>query len=230
MKLKFFFLLSFFFPSSLLAGHFVSEASVVSDYIYRGLTKTDHAPSFRGSLHYDFNFGLNLGASLANIGANESRGMEDRSDLSYTHFFNEIFGVNGAVKFYYNPFASSANTVDYEFGVFITKMLHLSVFYSPKHFGKGTNATYYLAEGWFEALPSEHIFVNLSSGYNRFGNEAYAGNKNYTDYKIAVHKRHENHDIGLFLVGTNRRVYDGLLVNEAARDYGFGASYQLKLN
>ncbi len=214
---------------TLYAGQILTDLSLVSDYIFRGKTKTDHSPAVRAGMGYAFDFGFSFGASAGNVGADDARGMEGIIALDYVYNLNEIFSLMGGGKFYHDPFSSKADTSDYSVGIGISKYLRLSAFYSPSYFAAGTDAKYLLAEMIYEVLPTNHIFIETSAGYNKFDIEAFVGNKNYIDYKMTIHQQEQMHDIGIFFVGTNRRIFDGQKVDEPAHDFGFGATCTIKI-
>ncbi len=211
------------------AGSLKSEASAVTDYVFRGLSRTDHGPSIRGTMSYEWDLGLRLGASAANTGAEDARGMEARIDMAYAHQINSIFGFKAKVQAYHDPYSVLANTLLYTASLCLSPYLELSVAYSPKFFGTGTHSIYYSAESWIQIPGVEQVFAHPSVGYSTFGDSAYAGNKNYWDYQLAVHKRVGVHDVGVFALNTNRQLYDGKKVDKPAKDFGFGASYTVQL-
>jgi len=202
----------------------------MSDYIYRGLTLTDHGPAALADLHYNFDFGLSFGASAANTGADEARGMQARVDISYVYPLSSLFALKTKVGYFYNPFATQADMLDFQIGAQITKYFQLTGYFSPKYNATGKSATRIEGESDIEVLPSEHLFLNLLAAYNKFADEIRAGNTSYFDYKIALHKKIDQHDIGLFWVGTNRRIVDGIKVDTRAKDEAFGATYTLRVN
>lgn len=214
---------------AIYAGQTLTDFNIVSDYVFRGKTRTDHSPAVKAGIHYAFDFGFSFGASAGNVGAGDARGMEGIIDLAYNYSFDDIFSILAAGKFFHDPFSSKADTFDYSVGVGITKYLRLTAAYSPAYFASSTNAKYFLAEGTYEVLPSDHLFVDASLGYSKFGNEAWAGNKNYLDYRLTIHRQELMYDLGIFFVTSNRRLYDANRVDEIAKDFGFGASCTIKL-
>ncbi len=207
-----------------------SEFTVMSDYVYRGISRTDHSPAVLGSMHYKIGHGFQAGASAANVGADENRGMEAQLDASFQHKFRKIFSAMGKVEYYHNPFSPSANTLTYTLGTTITRYLELKISYSPRYLGIGSSSTYFYGETSLPLFPSERLFFNLSVGYSSLGDETTAGTKSYLDYRISLHRRKpKEHDIAFFWVGTTRDFIDAKGVVSKARDDGFGATYTLKI-
>jgi uncharacterized protein (TIGR02001 family) len=221
---------SLFFSQNIFASHISSKFMIVSDYVYRGVTRTDHGPSVMGDLHYNFDFGLSAGASAANVGADEARGMETRIDLSYKQMFHPLLGLRLMTEFYHNPYATNAESRNFELGLILSKYFELSASYIPKYFGSGASSLYFQATSSVEVLPSESLFLNLSGGYSKFKEETRIGSTSYFDYRVALHKKMKESEVGLFWVGTNRRIVDGVAIDKPAKDEGFGATYTIRLN
>lgn len=224
--------LLFIMSSELFAariGRFGADFTASSDYIYRGVSRTDHSPQLVGNMYYKFNFGLRFGASTGNVGADSNRGMEARIYTKYKKLYNRYFGIKSSVEYFNNPYATNGSSVIYELGFMITKYFELSVYYAPKYLGTEASSLYCEASTYFPLMRSQKLYLRLSGGYSQFDDEILAGNLNYADYKIAIHKKIRRHDISLFFVGTNRRIYDGAKIDDYAEDEGFGAAYVFSL-
>ena len=217
-------------PHLLLAGAMSSGSTLSSDYVFRGVTKTDHGPAVFGRMHYALDIGLSFGSSVVNVGADDARGVEVQPDLTFIYNLNSKFSVKVGAIYYYNPFATLADTLDYQIGLGITKYFQLSVFYTTRYFARDSSALYVLGETNFAIYTPEQLYLNLSAGYSRFAYPVNAGNKNYTDYTIGLHRRSQNSDVGLFYTGTNRRIIDPKGLDVPAKDETFVAAYTIAFN
>lgn len=211
-------------------GNLTSSFLVQSDYVYRGITRTDHGPSVMGDLHYDFDFGFGFGSSAANVGSDEAHSMESRSDVYYVLRLHPNIALKARTEFFFNYHLTQAQTWDYQFSLLLFgDLIELTGAYSPKFLGRATAMRYVQLASSIPLLFSEKLSLDLSTGYNSFKDELQAGSTSYVDYRVALSKQHQNHQISLFWVGTNRRIIDGVSVDEPAKDESFGAQYAIHL-
>ncbi len=218
-----------FSPNVLFASQLSSEARISSDYISRGITKTDHSPTVAGCFFYDFDFGLKVGTSVTNVGADDARGVQLKPNINYSYALHQLFTLHAGVSYYYNPFAILADTADFHIGAWIGNYFHFTTFYSKRFFARNSSATYLVAETDLPVPHLDTLFVGLSGGYSIFSNEVNAGNKNYLDYRITLHQRVNSSDIGIAVTGTNRRIVDMKGLDKSAKDESFHAYYSIKI-
>ncbi len=208
----------------LMAGS--GDLSLSSDRIYRGISTTDHSPSIKGRLAYDFDLGLTLESAISNIGADEARGSEVQTGIGYSQPLGTLFILKTGLDSYYRSSLVSSHSLDIYVKAIIQPYFQVCAFYMPEYFETKTPA--WRGESQIHLPVSEQLSLNTTVGYNWFRKPLKVGFTSYVDYKIGIYgKQDEHQELGLFYTNTNRMIKDGVNPEKGAKDQSFVASYTL---
>lgn len=183
-----------------LQGEISGEVALVSDYIFRGITNTDHNPAVQGGLSYSVDVGLPWAKPYIGFwGSNV-----DFDDGGEAHVeIDALFGLTGTIGavewdlgglYYAYPGANSNLDYDYwEVPLQVTYTLndHLSFqsqyAYSPDFFG-GSGQAHYLMGGvrWQQPIWSMTLAAEATTGHQWIEHNAVYGTDDYQDWRIAL--------------------------------------------
>ncbi len=181
-------------------GEISGEIALVSDYIFRGITNTDHNPAIQGGLSYSVDVGLPWAKPYVGFwGSNV-----DFDDGGEAHVeIDAMFGLTGTIGavewdlgglYYAYPGANSNLDYDYwEVPLQVTYTLndHLSFqgqyAYSPDFFG-GSGEAHYLMGGarWQQPIGSTTLTAEATTGHQWIERNAVYGTDDYQDWRIAL--------------------------------------------
>ncbi len=186
-------------PPQLLPGEFTAEVALVSDYIYRGITNTDHNPAIQGGVTYSVDVGLPMQPYIGFWGSNVD--FDDGGEASVE--IDALFGLSGTVsgldwdlggQYYAYPGARSDLNYNYwEIPLQLSYPLdeHVTILghyaYSPDFFAASGNAHYLLGGArWEHPIFSTTLTLEATTGHQWIeDNDAY-GAKDYQDWRIAA--------------------------------------------
>ena len=219
------FLLAGIAEAESLSSH--AEMTLDSNYIYRGKTRTDHAPSVNGSIHMIGFSQFELSSYVSNTGADEARDVEVHQSLANFNTIGDFFGYKLGIEYFASVISGGGTTVQ-PFLELDLWFLNLQLAHAEKFFGTRTS-TQYISAGCELPLNSK-IAIIANAGYSRFENSVRAGNKNYADARVSLRYSGQNlNSIELYAIHTNRVIVDGKENEEKADDKMLGMAYSLVL-
>lgn len=230
------------------ASPFFGEVSLVSNYVYRGISQTGGKPGIMGSFDYEHSSGFYAGVEAMSSSFfsdiyTESAGTKGASNASleldvFVGFKNEF-----AEDFHYDvgylgynfpgtyPAGATKGNTDEIYGAIGYKWITAKYSYviGNNTFGEpGTRGTNYfelnadfpVAEG---LTVSGHVGKQSFKGAGAADLVALGKNPSYTDYKIGINKELGGFDLGLAYSKTNAPTGAGTQYNVLGRDLGKGA-------
>ena len=202
------------------------NVGVVTDYIYRGITQTTHAPAVQGGVDYAHTSGLYVGAWASNVKWIKDSGAIATGDANieldtYFGVKNTVVGDMGYDVGYirynylgtYEPQATFNNADTAEVYAAATyKYVSLKYSYGlldgflTVPGAKGTNyldltATYPIADNGVTIVA--HVGKQTFVGVVADAQAALGLNPTYTDYKLSVTKDYSGYVVGLAYTNTN---------------------------
>ena len=193
---------------------------VASDYVFRGITQTTHAPAIQGGLDYEHSSGLYLGTWASNVKRNKDFGAIATGDANVE--VDTYFGIKNAVAIDYG----------YDFGV--VRYNYLGSYTPQVGFDKADTAEVYGAASYkFVSLKYSYSlldgfmttpgtkgtnYIDLSANYPiddagvtigaHIGKQTYVGavadsyelaglSPTYTDYKLSASKDFSSYVVSL---------------------------------
>ena len=171
-----------------LPGTLTGNVALTNDYIFRGVTQTNHNAAIQGGMDWDTGAGLHFGTWASSVNFADGNLATEELDLyggyagkidNFTYDVGGIFywypgAPNGVVHYNYWEAYGKAG---YDFGV---AALTLGLNYSPENFGKTGPATY------FSSLVSIPVIDALAISV---GADYYAlthGFKDYSDWNLGA--------------------------------------------
>ncbi|QNT68694.1 TorF family putative porin [Defluviicoccus vanus] len=228
--------------ASVLPGEITADVALVSDYIFRGITNTDHNPAIQGGLTYSVDVGLPdaqpyVGFWGSNVDFND--GGEASVELDLT------FGFSGTIadldwdiggQYYAYPGANSNLNYNYwEIPLHLSYALddHFSLqaqySYSPDFFANSGNAHYLLAGvRWQQPIHAVTLGVEATTGHQWIEDNATYGVDNYQDWRVAVSLTVEKITLGIAYTDTNlskSQCFSGTNQCEPRVTFSLGASF-----
>jgi len=187
---------------------FTGNITMASDYIFRGVSQTQHKPALQGGFDYSHSSGVYLGTWASNVAWVKDTGFKDASSLEWDFYGGYRFGLGelsadiGALYYYYpgDKISGVANTNSTELYAGLSwKFVSLKYSHavSKNLFGWTNNGKKSRGSGYID-LTLSHTFENGIGlvghiGHQRIKNFSGAS---YTDWKIGVTK-----DLGVGVVG-----------------------------
>ena len=223
-----------------------ARLGIVSNHLFRGESWSGNKPALQGGVNYHYqqtrsHLNLDVGASLSNVPALSSQGVETSFFGKYAYHLTPSLSLHaGGMKFRYphdtswdfGHYALGASWNDLSFQVerWATESLGYSLTWKRKKFrflltGEerfwGRNSSYLYSEVGQDFRLKQNWDVSLIFGYASFGNNRAAGYSDHYNHKLAlVHTRGDL--IGtLFIADTNRVVPE---TGENIEDATLGAS------
>jgi len=176
-----------------------ANASITSNYVFRGITQTDDSIAVQGGVDYVHEVGFYAGAWASNVDIETSPGsgvfnggFELDLYAGYNFKLNEdvLFDV-GYILYEYTD-SGNADAADLYFGA---SFKDVSVTYYLGDIDGGTNNDYsYIDIKYSMALPSD---FNLHVHYGNMSSDA--ASSDYQDVAVGVSKEIEGFDVGLTL-------------------------------
>lgn len=189
--------------------------TVVSNYMFRGISQTRNLPALQGSLTYGLPYGIYLNMWGSNVRFEDSPAtVEFDSVIGVRNTIGEKFSfdINAARYNYPGARLSNYNEIN---SVFNYDFLQAGLSYSGNVYNSHTGGTYYNG-GINYAIPSEFIFhidnVSILALFGHYSLNRAAGNS-YNDYNIMLSKKIKNYTFAAQWTDTNGRAnshpYDG---------------------
>ena len=187
-----------------------ANVGLVSDYVWRGVSATNHGAAVQGGLDFTHGIGVeNLNFMAGVWGSNVVADSEFDYYGGFNYAFSEKFNVSLKYLFYTYVQTFEANTHEV---VLATEYTMNDVFsfvfdanYTPDFFGTGTYCLYAHVAPTVNLPLSTYLTVN--AGYSYFGDEAAAG-ESYIDYNVSLGKTTEDGFSYSVTVGDATKVKD----------------------
>jgi len=224
---------------------FTSNVSLISDYLYRGISQTGQKPALQGGFDYAHSSGFYAGAwgssiswlsdaytaSAGTAGANNA-GLELDTYLGFKNSFATDFSYDVGFLRYnypgsYAPGATKGDTNEI-YGALGYKWITAKYSYSlDKTFGvPDARGTDYIDLSASYPIPDTGITVGAHVGKQKYkgSSAAYiaAGGPqaSYTDYKLSVSKDFSGYVLGLAYSSTNASTIPGAFYKVLNKDLG----------
>jgi uncharacterized protein (TIGR02001 family) len=204
-----------------LMANLSNNINLTSDYVWRGLTQTNHDPAVQGGIDYDHSSGLSTGTWTSNI---SNSGVEVDLYLKYTLSLSESFSVFANSTHYHFTKNGKNSTTEYTLGVKYRRF-SLSSNYTDDYFGTDTASWHHRISSKVKLLPSHKLNLYLAIGYTTFDNENKSASTNYTDYKVSLDRTLSDFTVSLFYTNTDREdVLNNIETQAEDHSYGVGIS------
>jgi len=195
-------------PVRLPAAEFNGYVSLTTDYVYRGVTRSDGhgAVQLGADLSFDAGFYVGVWASTVDIGNNvtSQRDREINYYAGYSYEWSDRWIIGGSIVAYSFPGAFGALDYDHEeFSVSLSfdDRLWFEYSQSPDYYGTGTRThNYELFAEWPLAAR-----LSLSTGIGQFDVSEFAGDS-YTHWQVGISRPLNRLDIDLRYHDTSRWV------------------------
>lgn len=200
-----------------LPGEISAEVGLVSDYVDRGITNTDHNPAIQGGLSYSVDVGLPdaqpyVGFWGSNVDFDDGGEAHLELDLMFG-FSGTTAGIDwdiGAVYYWYPGANSDLNYNYWEVPLLLSYELDYGFsllgeyYYSPDFFG-GSGQAHYLLGGLRWEYPIRGITLGIegATGHQWIDDNETFGAQDYQDWRIAVSVTMEPITLGLAYTDTN---------------------------
>jgi uncharacterized protein (TIGR02001 family) len=187
------------------AGEFSVTPAVVSDYDFRGATRTDEDPAFQLGANYRFDNGFYVGAWGSTLK------YPDPSDDVEIDLFGgyagetDLFGYDVGVNWYTYPGISDANTVEVYAGL-SKDWLSAKLWYSPDYASSDEDGFYLEANAAYPIAAVEGL--SLLAHVGRTFGDASGSFVKTLDYSVGVGYSIANVDFAVKYVDTNKSSLD----------------------
>lgn len=196
-------------PGSWFPGTFTGTVALTNDYIFRGISQTDHNPAIQGSINYTLDTGF-YGTSVyggvwgSNLDFNDDAATNNNGahlELDWTFgFMGNILdtGIGYTLGAIYYNYPGARNGLSYDYWEFapalsynVTDWLAVTggLNYSPDFFAGSGNA-FYPNGGVTVKIPIPENLFALSlfgnTGHQWIEKESRFGAKDYQDWKLGV--------------------------------------------
>jgi uncharacterized protein (TIGR02001 family) len=174
-------------PTSWFPGTMTGNIALTNDYIFRGVTQTNHNAAIQGGLDWDTGAGFHFGTWASAVNFNDGNGATEELDLyggyagKIENFTYDVGGIyyyypGSPTPFHYN-YWEAYGKAGYDFGV---AALGLGVNYTPENFGKTGDATYLSSTVTVPIIPE--LTFGLGADYYLLTH----GIKDYFDWNLGV--------------------------------------------
>lgn len=176
------------------------NATLTSDYLFRGVSQTDSSPAIQAGLNYDFANGFYTGAWASNVDFGDDANLEIDGYLGYAFEMQNGFSVD--VLFNYYTYQGYPSEVDVDYSELILSAskgaFNYTFGYAPSYGNSDLNALYIGIDYSLSQWPNYD--VTLHGGYS-FG-DAFDGSE-YVDMNISVGREFEGYTVSGMLSTTD---------------------------
>lgn len=188
--------------TDILPGEFLGDVVLISNYIFRGTTNTDHSPAVQGGLSYSVHVGLRDAQPYAsfwgsNVDSNDGGGASAGLDLGVgvSGSFGEIGWDIGALC---HAYPGTSQDIHYSYWDTFLQLIYGFVdddyflllaqySYAPDFFASSGNAQYLLAgTRWEQPILSMKFDTEATTGYQWIEDNAAYGTDDYRDWRVAL--------------------------------------------
>jgi uncharacterized protein (TIGR02001 family) len=192
------------------AGEFSGTLTMVSDYVFRGLTQNDEHPALQGSFDYEHSNGLYAGVWGSNVDFNDGGQTSMEADIyGGFKFFSE--GVNwdaGAIGYYYPGSHQSTDHYNYLEAkiaankTFGTLDATAQLYYSPNNFADSGDSVY-INLGGTVPISDSGFSLSAAAGYQWIENNTNFGLPDYADWSAGIEYAWQGFDFDLKYTDTD---------------------------
>jgi len=181
------------------------NVSLVSDYVFRGVSQTKRGPGLQGGLDWNHASGAFVGAWGSNVFANGT-GPYLEIDLygGYRHWFDQSLSLSAGFLHYTYFRAGAANTLEFPVRVSYDAY-YLSYAFAPNWLGSSSSGSY-VSAGWDTILPYE-FRGGVSAGYSVFGSASPF--RSYGDLRLSLTREIYGFTLGVAATLVSRRQFAG---------------------
>lgn len=183
-----------------LPGELCADVVLVSDYIFRGITNTDHNPAIQGGLSYTVDVGLPFAQPYAAFwGSNVDfdDGGEATVELDFSFGLSgTLAGIDWDLGGLYYAYPGARSNLHYNYWEVPLQLTYpisenLSLLgqyaYSPDFFGNSGQAHYLLAGGrWEQPIGPTTLAFEATTGHQWIADNAAYGVNDYQDWRIGL--------------------------------------------
>ena len=193
-------------PTAAAAEGFNWNATLASDYLFRGIDQNDDQVAFQAGAGYGFEGGLYVGAWGSNVDFGDgSTDTEIDTFIGWAGDVGETTTLDVQLVRY--NYLNEPQGVDYAYNELIGKLgvaenYTFTLGYTNDYLNAGNDSFYYGAAGSWE-LATDYTF-NAGVGYTTIGGPA----KNYLDYSVGVSRAFGPATVALSYVGTDGNAED----------------------
>ena len=187
------------------------DVTMASDYRFRGISQTDEDMALQGSMRYDSDLGIYVGAWASMIDFSDDAGnMEIDYSLGFTDNLTDTITYDVGGVYYQYPNADGGTDYDfYEvYGALGTDIkgadLEFKISYSPDYTGSTGKAVYLEGNGGVEITDGFNLVAHY--GYQTIddGDKFFSDSEdNYMDYSVGVEKDIDKLTFGVYYIGNN---------------------------
>jgi uncharacterized protein (TIGR02001 family) len=174
--------------------------TLISDYVFRGVSQTDSSPAIQASLDYEHESGFFAGAWATNVDFEDDADTEIDFYAGYFGEINDMFSYDVMYNYYTYQGYSSADDSDYGeflFNAYIESFT-LGLGYTSDYINSGDEARY-VSVAYDIDLPSDYA-LTLQAGYT--AGDAFK-DAEYTDYSATVAKTFYDFDFTAAVINTD---------------------------
>jgi uncharacterized protein (TIGR02001 family) len=174
--------------------------TIISDYVFRGVSQTDSSPALQLGLDYEHENGFFAGVWASNVDFEDDADTEIDFFAGYYGEVNDTFSYDVMYNYYTYQGYSSADDSDYGeflFNAYINAFT-VGLGYASDYVNTGDSAQY-VSVAYDIELPEEYA-LTLQAGYT--SGDAFDDNE-YVDYSVTVAKTFYDFDFTAALINTD---------------------------
>ncbi|GAB3740353.1 TorF family putative porin [Silanimonas algicola] len=198
-------------PGAAAAEGFNWNATVVSDYLYRGVDQNDDQPALQLGAGYGFANGLYVGTWASNVDFGDSTDIEVDTFVGWAGDLSDTTSFDVQLVRY--NYLNEPNGTDYAYNELISKLGFAEDYtftfgYTNDYFNAGGDSFYYnLAGSWGFA---EHYTFSAAVGYTTISGDLKRvdGLQNFADYSVGVSREFGPATVALSYVNTDGNAED----------------------
>lgn len=174
--------------------------TIISDYIFRGISQTDSSPALQASLDYAHDNGFYTGVWASNVDYNDNANAEVDVYFGYGNEISEQFSYD--LSFIYYIYTGYGSSEDYNYGEVILNSYFneftITLGYSNNYDNSSDSSQY--INGTYNWQLYQHYTLTLQVGYTSGG--AFKANE-YIDYSLTLSRSVKDFDISAALINTD---------------------------
>lgn len=174
--------------------------TVVSDYLFRGVSQTDNSPAIQLSVDYEHQSGLFAGVWGSNVDFNDAADAEIDFLIGYAGDINSSVSFDLSYVYYTYTGYSSSEEIDYSEIIANGYFNDFTFTYGfAPDYAQTDDASHYISAAYAYGLPEE-ISLTMQLGYS-FG-DAF-DKAEYIDYSVIASKEIQGVEISVGLTNTD---------------------------
>lgn len=193
---------------SSLGLDFTGNASLVTEYVFRGITQSNENPAIQGGFDVSHDSGIYAGVWGSNVNFNDGDEANVEIDV-YGGYEGSYKGLTYDIGAIYYAYPGADDNLNYDFvegylGLsydFDLLSASASFNYSPDYFGESGDAQYY-ALGVDVPLPKDFT-LSGHIGYQAIDDNASFGVPDYTDWSVGLGYTIQGFDVSLQYIDTD---------------------------